>query len=163
MKSTYIRLASAAIIATGALSSPVAHASGRTVDVTGAWQQDGAVCTVDSVDASNVAHLTCTGLATAEGDWTGLFKEQVVANLDLNTGNSWGTSTQEFTGRASDGGTGTITMNEDFTIASNCALHGIAKITGGTGDFAGSSGRYEAFGCSFAVGLGGYTARWIRP
>jgi hypothetical protein len=36
-------------------------------------------------------------------------------------------------------------MNEDFTInGETCALHGVATITGGTGDFAGSSGHYEA-------------------
>jgi hypothetical protein len=68
MKRIFIRRALAAAIVVISLTGSAAHASERTVDVSGAWQELGGACVVDNVDASNnTAHLTCTGAATAEG------------------------------------------------------------------------------------------------
>lgn len=178
MNRIFIRGAFAAAIVAMSLSGSAAHASERTVEVAGVWQEAGLACIGDGIDESNIQHYTCTGLAIAEGGWTGIFKEKVTGALDLNTGNSSGTSTQEFTGLWANGGVGTITMKEDFTIDKTMAcarfFHGIAAITGGTGDFAGSSGHYEAYACTHGVevedglvaltlGVGEYTAYWTRP
>lgn len=141
-------------------ASAASGGEGRVADVTGSWQEIGVACGPGTIEA-NIYKGHCTGFAIAEGGWIGVFREELDANINLVTGDMWGTSTQEFTGRSTDGSTGTIAMTEDFTVdGASGSLHGVATITGGTGDFTGSSGQYEAYGIALT---GGYSAHWIRP
>lgn len=112
-------------------ASGSAHASGtQTTHERGSWIEIGGVCTPIGVDGT-VAHVKCTGLASAQGTWTGLWVEDIDAFIDASTGSMHGTADEVFTGRASDGTTGSLHVLEEFQIDGSSALSGQGVIVGG--------------------------------
>src|SRR5207302_1388911 len=136
-----------------------AGAKAAKTDVSGEFVQAAIVPT--SYDPSTGA-ATAVGIATVNGDWTGYWYEEVQAIVDP-TGDTVGTSHQVFTGTASDGTSGTLTVEETFTVTADHQVHAEGRIVDGTGDWAGSSGYYWADGFNAAEGFGYWHARWIRP
>lgn len=107
--------------------------------------------------------ITAVAFSTASGDWNGSWYEQLEFMLDPQTSDATGTALQIFTGRASDGTAGSLSVLEHFTVdGATHVLHGEGQILGGSGDWEGSRGYYVADGTVSGIGPGTWSAHWIR-
>jgi hypothetical protein len=152
-----------AVAIMAAVMSLPAHAAETRID--GGWI--GLIpCALTNFDPTT-GHFECEGSTLWDGALTGITTYHVDGTTDLATGDGSGTVAETFYGIATaDQSSGTLAFNETFTIdgATN-AIHLVARIIGGTGDFAGSRGRLTFVGVLFSVvaGHGGYSGTWVRP
>lgn len=146
----------------GLLAGPPV-ASAHTLAIKGTWQQL-INCAPTSFDAQS-KQLTCIGKSLWSGTWSGTTAYTFQGTYDLVTGNSKGTIHEVFTGKASDGTSGTLTFIEHSTInGANNRMHIDAAIVAATGGFTGSTAHVTFDGTDNALtGSGTYTGVWYRP
>jgi hypothetical protein len=152
-----------AVALMAAAVSPPAHAADTRIE--GGWIAT-IPCAYTNFDPTT-GDFECEGSTLWDGALTGITTYHADGTLDLATGDVSGTIAETFYGIATaDRSSGTLAFEETFTIdgATN-TIHLVARIIGGTGDFAGSRGRLTFVGALFSVvaGHGGYSGTWVRP
>ena len=149
--------------------TPATASASHKIAVRGGWI--GAVpCAftsyTPSADAPTTGTFDCTSGTLWDGGWTGQTVYTVHGKINFLTGDSSGTLSETFYGvYTGDQSSGTLTFVEKYRLdgATN-GLHIDLKITGGTGDWAGSRGNATFDGTQFLgiAGHGGYVATWVR-
>lgn len=151
------------------LALPVNASAARRIAVRGGWVGE-LPCLFTSYTPSESAPTTgtfsCMSGTTWDGGWTGHTVYTAKGTIDFLTGNASGTLNETFYGvYTGDDSSGTLTFVERFRVygATN-SIHIDLKITGGTGDWAGSRGTsvFDGFQLLGVAGNGGYEATWIR-
>jgi hypothetical protein len=152
-----------AVAIMAAAVSPPAHAANTRIE--GGWI--GPIpCAFTNFDPTT-GHFECEGSTLWDGALTGIARYHADGTFDLATGDGSGTVAETFYGIATaDRSSGTLAFNETFTIdgATN-AIHIVADIIEGSGDWVGSSGQLTFVGVQFSgvAGHGGYSGTWVRP
>jgi hypothetical protein len=156
----------AALAATAVSLLATCSASGATKRATplrGTWQQI-INCLPTSYNPLN-EQVHCVGSSSWSGTWTGTTSYTFDGTANLLTGDSSGTVHEVFTGKASDGTTGTLTFVEtERVIGATSKIHIEATIVGASGGFAGSTGTAAFDGTdTLLTGSGSYAGTWFRP
>jgi hypothetical protein len=105
------------------------------------------------------------GASTWTGTWNGVTHWTIRGTTDLLTGDSSGTLDETFVGVSDDGGAGTLHFIETYTVDGKTAtFYDLARLVGGTGDFAGARGHVTFHGLELPTGQGAgtYSGRWLR-
>jgi hypothetical protein len=137
----------------------------RVTKVRGTWEQL-VNCVPTGYDPSN-GHVHCIGSSEWHGSWEGSTTYDYDGSYDPLTGDSTGVTHETFTGRASDGTSGTLTVIDYSTLdGATGAFRADTDIISGTEGFAGSRGHAVFTGVDNPItqsGGGTYSGRWIRP
>jgi hypothetical protein len=155
----------AALAAAAAVLTPPAVAGAQAAPraaVHGSWMSL-VNCAATGYDPVS-KRLTCVGSTLWQGTWNGVTDYVGTATYDALSGDASGTLTETFHGRASDGGRGTLTFFETFTIdGATSALHIDAQLLDGSGDFTGARGEVSFDGVdNIAAGNGTYAGWWAH-
>jgi hypothetical protein len=143
--------------------------SGNPHNVAGTWQEVVPVLTTAYAPTSPTDPTTGTfdgvGSSLWRGTWNGVTHYTATGTANLVTGAGSGTLDETFVGRSADGGTGTLTFAETFTITDTGAITINARIVKGTQDFIGSKGQVMFTGTQLGAvsGGGSYSGVWVRP
>lgn len=143
--------------------APGSSSSHNATIVRGTWTGD-LEClptNAEQAETPGTFRVTCVAGTGYAGAFTGHSVITFVGTID-EAGNTFASYDETFYGvYLADGSRGSLRFIGELTVdGATLAFHAIARITGGSCDFAGSRGRIEYTG---SVAGGGFTADWIRP
>lgn len=147
-----------------AKSSPPRRPVTYTTSLAGSWVVSGCLPTAPPSGSSFPLILTARCIGEVTESWTGYYVDDERAVED-STLSMHSQGVLSLYGKAEDGTCGRLIIHStSVTNGANDVIRGTATIVSGTGDWAGSTGRYATSGQFDTIeGNGEYRGVWLRP